>query len=163
MRCCNPNNNSYRDYGGRKTKDDRAWISDTWRCGAYVTHTTTHVLSYLHIAIDIEMHLGRKPHPTWTLDRINNNIGYWLEGANTDNIRWASDETQNRNKRKAQHHPEYDDKLLTALLPKRNDRTKFRNTAIQWYEYITGLQNPSPQLHTVINMIANAIRARQDT
>lgn len=72
-RCYNPNNCSYKNYGGRGIQVYQAWIND------YESF-----LSYM----------GRKPFPSWSMDRINPNGNY-----EPGNVRWASPQLQNKNKR----------------------------------------------------------------
>jgi hypothetical protein len=73
-RCYNPKNVSYKNYGGRGII-----VCDEW------LKSYESFLSYL----------GRKPHPTWSLDRIDPNKNYEI-----GNVRWASPQIQNQNKRK---------------------------------------------------------------
>lgn len=74
-RCTDPENKQYKDYGGRGITYDPRWD-----------------LEPLAFYNDIET-LGPKP-PKMTLDRINNDVGYFIE-----NMRWATATMQNRNKR----------------------------------------------------------------
>lgn len=73
-RCLNPNNQRYKDYGGRGIK-----MCDRW-AGAD---------GYKNFIDD----MGERP-KGMTLDRIDNEKGY-----SPDNCRWATYETQNLNKR----------------------------------------------------------------
>jgi len=72
-RCYNKNAFGYKDYGGR---------------GITVCPKWHDVHNYI---IDIES-LGPKPSPRYTLDRINNELGYFLK-----NMRWATIKEQNSN------------------------------------------------------------------
>lgn len=74
-RCSNPKDRSYPNYGGRGIKVCERWLN-----------------SYEHYLEDI----GPAPSPNHTLDRIDNDKGYYKE-----NCRWATKLEQNRNKRNA--------------------------------------------------------------
>jgi len=71
-RCNNPNNSSYKYYGGRGIRVCKDWENSFW---AFVED------------------VGEKPEGK-TLDRIDNNLGY-----NKGNCRWATPEEQMNNKR----------------------------------------------------------------
>lgn len=72
-RCYNPRNASYKHYGGRGII-----VCDEWK------NSYQNFLDYM----------GRKPNPTWSIDRIDPNGNYEI-----GNVRWASPELQNKNKR----------------------------------------------------------------
>jgi hypothetical protein len=73
QRCLNPKNPMWDYYGGRGIDIDPRWIE-----------------SYEAFLADV----GPRPSLDYTLDRIDNNRGYW-----PDNVRWATRSEQQRNKR----------------------------------------------------------------
>lgn len=77
QRCLNRNHHAYRDYGGRGIT-----VCDEW------------ILSYEDFVADIEVEIGPRPGPGYSLDRINNN-GHYEPG----NVRWATPTVQSRNRR----------------------------------------------------------------
>ena len=100
LRCNNPRNKNYKDYGGRgiemRFQNFNEFLS----------------------------HLGRKPSPRHSLDRIDNNGHYEI-----GNVRWATRGEQAHNRRKAapralmshcrRGHPLSGDNLYIAALPGR--------------------------------------------
>ncbi len=75
-RCYNTGSISYQYYGGRGITMCTEWKND-----------------FNKFANDILANLGRKPHPFYTIDRINNDGDYEL-----DNIRWVAPVKQARNR-----------------------------------------------------------------
>lgn len=75
-RCNNPNHQSYRYYGARGITVYQPWQDDYNRFVNYV--------------MDV---LGPRPSKKHSIDRINNNYGY-----QPDNIRWATQTSQIRNR-----------------------------------------------------------------
>jgi hypothetical protein len=73
QRCNNPNNQAYKDYGGRGIKVCARWLKSV---DAYVAD------------------LGIPPTPKHTIDRIDNDKGY-----SPDNCRWALMDVQVHNQR----------------------------------------------------------------
>lgn len=71
-RCSNPNSAEFRNYGGRGISVCPEW-DDFWR---FVED------------------MGEKPHPSYSIDRINNDLGY-----RPSNCRWASKSDQSKNRR----------------------------------------------------------------
>jgi len=74
--CENKNDQRYRYYGGRGISVHPSW------------HKFVNFLSYLQSTI------GLRPSPKHSIDRINND-GSYVPG----NIRWATKQEQNRNRR----------------------------------------------------------------
>lgn len=79
-RCFNPNCKSYKDYGARGITMHEGWRNDY---PAFVAH------------------VGRKPTPAHSIERINNELGY-----EPGNVTWATRTEQNRNTR-ATHWVEF--------------------------------------------------------
>jgi hypothetical protein len=77
QRCCNVKNDSYTDYGGRGISLFPPWKEAFADFEAYIVST-----------------IGEKPDRRHSLDRIDNEKGY-VPG----NLRWATPEEQNRNRR----------------------------------------------------------------
>lgn len=75
-RCNNPKDESWADYGGRRIKVCPRWDR------------------YENFLAD----MGRRPDPSMSIDRIDNNKGY-----EESNCRWATREQQARNKRTSTH------------------------------------------------------------
>ena len=75
QRTTNPNNSRWKDYGGRGITIAPEWLGDSGFEEFYA-------------------HIGPKPDPELTLDRINNDGGY-----QPDNVRWADRLTQTHNRR----------------------------------------------------------------
>ncbi len=73
-RCTNPRSKIYADYGGRGIALCAAWRHD--------------FKAFLE-------HIGPRPTGRYSVDRIDNDRGY-----EPGNVRWATDETQNRNQRR---------------------------------------------------------------
>lgn len=76
-RCYNKNCKAYGWYGGRGIRMYREWKDDFHKFKEYVETT-----------------IGQKPGPAYSLDRVNNALGYV-----PDNLRWASAKEQNNNRR----------------------------------------------------------------
>lgn len=75
-RCLSPNQKDYKYYGGRGVTVCAEWMAE----GGY-----KHFIA----------HIGLKPDPLLTLDRIDTNRGY-----EPGNVRWADRRTQSINRRK---------------------------------------------------------------
>lgn len=76
-RCDNKNAKGYEKYGGRGIIYDESWRDNPKK-----------------FIEDIEGGLGERPSKEYTLDRIDNNKGYFVS-----NLRWANKSTQARNRR----------------------------------------------------------------
>lgn len=70
-RCYNPKQSAYKNYGAKGIG-----VCDEWRDSA------TGFWQWLK-------DMGRKPHPSWTIDRIRTDLGY-----SPKNCRWANPRTQ---------------------------------------------------------------------
>jgi hypothetical protein len=77
QRCLNRDDARYEDYGGRGIEIAPEWINDFQAFRIYINH-----------------HLGPKPTPKHSIDRINNDGGYF-----PGNLRWATPSQQARNQR----------------------------------------------------------------
>jgi hypothetical protein len=75
--CNNPNNHKYKDYGGRGIDYDPRFND----CKMF-------------IKLILE-HLGERPTENHSMDRKDNNKGYWL-----DNMRWTLPKVQSNNRRR---------------------------------------------------------------
>ncbi len=73
QRCYNKSNKDYNDYGGRGILMDKRWVND--------------FMAFFN-------HVGLAPSKDHWLDRIKNNRGYGY-----NNVRWATVDEQQRNKR----------------------------------------------------------------
>ena len=89
-RCFNPNNRSYKDYGGRGITVYEPWVHDFQAFYEYVSQLE---------------HFGEYG---YSLDRIDNNGNY-----EPCNLRWATRKEQNRNTRR-NHLVEYEGEKMTA-------------------------------------------------
>ncbi len=77
QRCTNPNDPNWDNYGGRGIR-----MCEEWR--------ESFAAFYEHI--------GPKPHPRLTLERVDNDRGY-----EPGNVRWATRSEQSRNQRARTH------------------------------------------------------------
>lgn len=73
-RCMNPSNHNYKNYGARGIKMADEWINNYPK---------------------FLLHVGKKPSPELSLDRINNNGNY-----EPGNVRWTTQKIQIRNSRR---------------------------------------------------------------
>jgi hypothetical protein len=73
QRCTNPESKDYPNYGGRGITVYELW---------------------LHSYEAFLMYMGKKPDPTYTIERLDSNGNY-----TPGNVVWATKETQNRNRR----------------------------------------------------------------
>jgi hypothetical protein len=108
-RCNNVNDKYYKNYGGRGIS-----VCDEWNN------------SFLRFIED----MGNKPNPNYSIDRIDNNKGYYKE-----NCRWADRTTQNNNQRVRKDNKSgvkgvfYDNarKVWTSVLYKNKKRVHIMN------------------------------------
>lgn len=77
QRCDNPKNKTYRYYGGRGIDYDPRFKN------------------FINFITDIINVLGRKPSNKHSIDRIDNDKGYWI-----DNLKWSIQLEQLKNRRK---------------------------------------------------------------
>jgi hypothetical protein len=103
QRCFNPHNKSYKNYGGRGITIFPKWINDYTAFRQY-----------------IEQHLGPKPSPEHSIDRINNDGNY-----EPDNLRWATPPQQGENQRPSSNSKL--GKILATLLIKSEDDLFYEN------------------------------------
>lgn len=75
-RCYTPSEHQYADYGGRGIEVCREWHDPA----TYITY--------------VEQELGPRPGPGYSIDRIDNDLGY-----QPGNLRWATRSQQNGNQR----------------------------------------------------------------
>jgi hypothetical protein len=76
QRCTNRNDKHWKDYGGRGIEIYRPW-RESFEC--------------------FFQHIGERPSPQYSLDRKNNEYGYF-----PGNVRWATWSEQNLNKRQSE-------------------------------------------------------------
>lgn len=84
-RCLDPNHAKYADYGGRGITVCEAWAES------------------FESFFD---HIGLRPGPGYSLDRINNDRGY-----EPGNVRWATASQQNKNRRQKTWEPHEPEQL----------------------------------------------------
>lgn len=77
QRCYNKNNSSYDRYGAKGITMQEDWIDNP-----------------IKFIEDIENKLGKKTSPEYSLDRIDNDKGYYI-----DNLRWATSYEQGINRK----------------------------------------------------------------
>ena len=77
QRCYNKSNPNYNGYGARGISMQEDWIDNP--------------IKFIN---DIENNLGKRPSKKHTLDRIDNNKGYYI-----DNVRWATKYEQGINRK----------------------------------------------------------------
>ena len=91
QRCANPNDSSYKDYGARGITVHSSWRGE----GGFQRFME---------------HIGPKPSPELTLDRIDNDKGY-----EPNNVRWASRKEQLMNRRPCHSNPVDQDAVINLL------------------------------------------------
>ena len=96
QRCINPKDFAYKDYGGRGIKVFKAW------------------LDYDEFEKYIQEKLGTRPSLKHSLDRIDNDGGYF-----PNNIKWSTYKEQARNKRIPKSLQNYSDTELLAEMRRR--------------------------------------------
>jgi hypothetical protein len=88
-RCNNPQAEQYRNYGGRGIRVATAWLDPEQGFSAFLQH------------------IGPRPSPAYSLDRIDTNGGY-----EPGNVRWASSHQQARNTRASRYLVHQGESLL---------------------------------------------------
>ena len=96
-RCCSPTDPKFKDYGGRGIGVCAAWLE-----------------SFQVYAADVAYYMGPRPSPRHTIDRIDNDKGYFPR-----NVHWATPEQQARNTRRNRRHTLYGETLVQVAWAER--------------------------------------------
>lgn len=112
---------SDRNYGGRAICG--VWVYNDWQLG-YATRRTFSPAAFLSYTLFVETVLLRPPAPGFSIDRINNDMGYVPQ-----NLRWANPAMQTQNQRLRTHSQLPLQRVYPALFSLRT-RAMFR----KWLE-----------------------------
>lgn len=117
-RCLNPNSEFYDRYGGRGITVHEGWVKDF---SAFLDH------------------VGARPSPAHSLDRIEVNGNY-----EPGNVRWATDVQQNRNRRNV---PVIDGKDVVQIRLERgiSKTTYYRRLRLGWDKGRAATEAPRPK------------------
>ena len=120
-------NKGYRKHGhsGRnaQTREYVAWMAMKMRCHPNYQDKANYIERGITVCsewiseegfVNFLAHVGPKPGPGYSLDRINNSLGYF-----PGNVRWATQSQQAANKRKNQSIDKFTTEELEAELAKR--------------------------------------------
>lgn len=139
-RCNNPKNKSYQYYGGRGIKVCERWSNKNPN-------------GFQNFIKDI----GNKPGPNYSIDRVNNNLGYSL-----DNCRWSTKKEQNTNQ-KSNLFYEYKNKkqCLKDWAKEYNIKytTLWQRIFVNGLSFVNAINTPA-RSHQEINAKLNILQVR---
>jgi len=132
LRCLNPSDKQYKNYGARGIKICDEWLNNFWNFASYV---------------------GKKPSKNHTLDRIDNNGNY-----QPGNVRWATVKEQNNNKRTCVFY-EYNGERLNikqwAKKLKIDDSTLYARIFFYNWSFEKAISEPIKKPTKINSIVAN--------